>query len=106
MIRLMDRVATFKSFIDKKPDDPFPRYGLAMEYRNTGKYKQAQAVFDALLEKFPDYLAAYLMAGDNLVSLEHPDDARKVYQDGIKTALKHNDDHTKSELEAALAALG
>ena len=102
----MDRVATFKEFIQRKPDDPFPRYGLAMEYRNTGKYQQAQKVFDTLMEKFPDYLAAYLMAGNNLESLDHKDDARTVYQRGVKAASKQGDGHTKGELEAALAALG
>lgn len=101
----MDRVATFKSFIEKKPDDPFPRYGLAMEYRNTGKYEQAQQVFDALMEKFPDYIAAYLMAGDNLVTLERQEDAKTVYKRGIEKAGQKGDGHTQSELQTALAAL-
>ena len=102
----MDRVATFKSFIQQKPDDPFPRYGLAMEYRNTGEYDKAQQVFDELADRFPEYLATYLMSGNNLENLDRPDDARTVYKKGIKMAGKQGDGHTKSELESALASLG
>lgn len=102
----MDRVATFKSFIEKKPDDPFPRYGLAMEYRNTGRYQEAQDVFDELLNQFPTYLAGYLMSGNNLESLGRIEDAKKLYQKGASVSGKQGDAHTKSELEAALAALG
>lgn len=102
----MDRIATFKSFIEKKPDDPFPRYGLAMEYRNTGKYEKAQAEFDVLVERFPDYLATYLMAGNNLEDLERREDAKKIYRQGVERCRKQGDAHTASELQAALDALG
>lgn len=105
MIALMDRVATFKSFIKQKPDDPFPRYGLAMEYRNTGQHEKAHAVFAELMDKFPDYLATYLMAGGNLESMGRLDEAKGVYKKGIKASGKKGDTHTKGELEAALAGL-
>lgn len=101
----MDRIATFKSFIEQRPGDPFPRYGLAMEYRNTGRYDHAQKVFDELLDKFPDYMAAYLMAGNNLLDLERKDDARLVYQRGIEVCGRNGDMHTKQELESVLAGL-
>lgn len=101
----MDRVATFKSFIEKKPDDPFPRYGLAMEYRNTGRYQDAQKEFDLLAQRFPEYLATYLMSGNNLVDLGRKDDAIAVYKRGIEMSQKKSDAHTKRELEAALAEL-
>jgi len=102
----MDRIATFKSFIEQKPDDPFPRYGLAMEYRNTGRYQEAQKVFDTLIETFPDYLASYLMAGNNLVDLDRRDDARATLQRGIEVAGRQGNGHTKAELQSALAEIG
>ena len=34
----MDRIATFKSFIARSPTDPFPRYGLAMDYASAGDH--------------------------------------------------------------------
>lgn len=101
----MDRIKTFKSFIDSSPDDPFPRYGLAMELAKQGERDQAQAVFDELMERFPDYVAAYLMAGNNLAALGRKDDALAVYNRGIEASAKAGDSHAKGELQAALEEL-
>ncbi|MCG8423176.1 MAG: tetratricopeptide repeat protein [Proteobacteria bacterium] len=101
----MDRIATLKSFIERNSDDPFPRYGLAMEYRNTGQLDEAQAIFDELTERFPDYLAAYLMAGNNLADLGRKEDAAAMYRNGIEVSRRLGDAHTTSELETALAEL-
>src|SRR5881397_455994 len=68
-LRLMDRIATFRSFISKTPTDPFPRYGLAMEHKTRGELTEAWTVFSELIEKFPDYVPTYLMAGSTLVAL-------------------------------------
>ena len=102
----MERIAQLKKFIETSPEDPFPRYGLALEYCNQGKLSEAQSGFDDLLSRFPDYLPAYLMAGGNLVALERQREARGVFKRGIALAAKLGDANTKSELEAALADLG
>ena len=101
----MDRIAHLQSFIEQQPGEPFPRYGLAMEHRNAGDLDKAQAVFDLLAETFPDYLAAYLMAGNNLADLGRPDEAAERYRRGIEVARKQGNGHTRGELEAALAEL-
>ncbi len=102
----MDRVATFKQFIQQKPEEPFPRYGLAMEYRNTGQFEKAQKVFDTLLEKFPDYLAAYQMAGNNLVDLGRKPDAAEVFRRGVEVSKRQGDERTTAELQASLEEVG
>jgi tetratricopeptide (TPR) repeat protein len=101
----MDRIATFKSFISRSPADPFPRYGLAMEHKGQGQLAEAWAVFAELLEKFPDYVPTYLMAGGTLVTMGRRDEAADLYRRGIETAAKANDSHAKKELESALAEL-
>lgn len=101
----MDREAAFKSFIEQKPDDPFPRYGLAMEYRNTGRLEAAHEQFEALIERFPEYLPSYLMAGNNLIDLDRKDEAAAVYRKGIDMAGGAGDSHTRGELVAALSSL-
>ena len=65
----MDRISTFQSFIARSPADPFPRYGLAMEYKSQGRLDEARAAFVELLDGFPDYVPAYLQAGNVLVAL-------------------------------------
>jgi tetratricopeptide (TPR) repeat protein len=101
----MDRIATFKSFIQRSPADPFPRYGLAMEHKSRGEIAEAWAVFEELLTKFPDYVPTYLMAGGTLVALGRRDEAAGVYQRGVEAAEKTGDQHARRELEAALAEL-
>jgi tetratricopeptide (TPR) repeat protein len=101
----MDRIATFKSFISRAPADPFPRYGLAMEHKGQGQLAEAWAVFSELLEKFPDYVPTYLMAGGTLVALSRRDEAMEVYRRGIEVAGRRGDSHAKNELASALAEL-
>lgn len=98
----MDRIATFQSFIDRAPADPFPRYGLAMEHKSRGELAAAWAVFAELLEGFPDYVPAYLMAGGTLVGLGRKDEAVGVYRRGIEAAGRKGDAHARGELESAL----
>ena len=101
----MDRIATFKSFIARTPEDPFPRYGLAMEHKGLGELDQAWACFAELIEKFPDYVATYLMAGGTLAALGRSDEAADIYRKGVAVAARKGDAHAKGELETALAEL-
>ncbi len=101
----MDRIATFKSFIDRAPADPFPRYGLAMEYRTRGDLAAAWTAFSDLLDNFPDYVPTYLMAGGTLTTLGRKDEAATVYRRGIDTASRKGDGHARGELETALHEL-
>lgn len=102
---VMDRVATFKTFIARSPADPFPRYGLAMEYKGSGALDEAWVTFEELLTKFPDYVPTYLMAGQTLVALGRTEKALDVLRNGIAVAGRKGDLHAKKELEAALAEL-
>ena len=101
----MDRIATFKTFISRTPADPFPRYGLAMEYKGTGALAEAWAAFAELLEQFPDYVPTYLMAGGTLVALGRTDEAADVFRTGIEVSTRRGDLHARKELEAALAEI-
>jgi len=98
----MDRIATFQSFIARTPGDPFPRYGLAMEYKARGDLAAAWTAFSELLDQFPDYVPTYLMAGGTLVALGRRDEAAGVYRRGIEVATRKGDSHARGELETAL----
>jgi predicted Zn-dependent protease len=101
----MDRIATFQTFIERTPTDPFPRYGLAMEYKGRGQLEQAWAAFTDLIENFPDYVPTYLMAGGTLVALGRRDEAADIDRRGAEVASRRGDQHARGELEAALAEL-
>ncbi len=99
------RIDALLGFIQQKPEDPFPRYALALEYKNAGRLDEARATFDALMTVHPDYTAAYLHAGNTLLALGLRDDARGVYQRGVEACARRGDSHARGELEGALASL-
>jgi len=99
----VDRVATFRAFIQRTPGDPFPRYGLAMELRSRGELEAAATAFDELIATFPNYVPTYLMSGGLLAELGRRPDSLARYRRGIEVAAAAGDGHAKKELEAALA---
>jgi len=101
----MDRIDTFKTFISRSPADPFPRYGLAMEYKGAQRHADAWTAFEELLSKFPDYVPTYLMAGGTLIALGRTADAAEVFRTGIEVAGRRGDAHARKELETALAEI-
>ena len=94
-----------KTMLEQNPEDPFARYGLAMEYANSGQLENAVAEFRAVLEFNPSYAAAYFHGGQVLEKLGRVDDARQIYEKGIEVTARTGDQHTGSELQAALDLL-
>lgn len=94
-----------KTMLAQNPRDSFARYGLAMEYANNGELESAVAEYRALLEHNPDYAAAYFHGGQALEKLGRLDEARDTYQKGIEVTSRTGDQHTRSELQAALDML-
>jgi len=100
------RLEILKSLVEQNPGDSFARYGLAMEYRNTGDLAAAANEFRALIATHPDYAAAYFHGGQTLERLGHSAEARELYLRGIEAATRKGDFHTRSELQAALEQMG
>jgi tetratricopeptide (TPR) repeat protein len=96
------RLEILRSFVADKPDDPFPRYGLATELKNLGRLEEASREFADLLARFPDYTAGYLHAGNVLRALKRRDQALAVYRAGIAACARKGDQHAQGELETAL----
>ena len=101
----MDRLAALRDFVAKSPDDPFPRYGLAMELANRGQLDEACQVFQELLDRTPDYVPVYLMYGNTLARAGRTDRAAEVYRAGVEVSMRRGDTHAHGEIAAALAAL-
>ena len=101
----LSRVDALLKFIAQSPQDPFPRYALAMEHKNAGRLPEARAVFESLLAVCPDYTAAYLHAGNTLVALDEKAAAAEVYRRGIDVCVQRGDAHARGEIEGALAAI-
>jgi len=98
----MDRIAMLTKALAQDPNNVFARYGLAMEYSNSGQMKQAIEEFQKLLAAHPDYAAGYFMAAQTLVKSDQRDDAIKMLQQGIAAAQRKGDCHAQSEMQAML----
>jgi cytochrome c-type biogenesis protein CcmH/NrfG len=94
-----------EEFLAKKPDDPFSRYGLAMECMNTGDTSAANEHFRTLLARNADYVPAYLMYAQMLSREARNDEARQVLSTGIAAAERKGDQHARSEMATLLAEI-
>ena len=91
--------------LSQNPADAFARYGLAMEYSNSGEVERALEEFGKLLAAHPDYTAGYFMAAQTLAKADRADEARKMLVDGIASASRTGNTHAQSEMTAMLAEL-
>jgi thioredoxin-like negative regulator of GroEL len=95
-----------EEFVARKPDDPFSRYGLAMECMNSGDPTAADQHFRALLQSNAEYVPAYLMYAQLLVRESRATEALTVLSSGIAAAEKKGDQHARSEMEGLLSEIG
>ncbi len=99
------RLEEIQSFIAMAPNDPFPRYGLAMEYKNLGDREAARRCFAELAVLHPTYVPQYLMHGQLLVELGEAAEAKRVLAAGVQKAQAARNFHAQSELQALLDRL-
>lgn len=100
------RKQQLQEMLAEEPNDSFLRYGLAMEFISEGQDEEAVRCFNELLTLAPDYVPGYLQAGQALVRLGKPEEARAVFGRGIAKARALGDQHAADEMGAFLANLG
>jgi predicted Zn-dependent protease len=101
----MDRIAMLTEILSENPADAFARYGLALEYSNSGEIERALEEFAKLLAAHPDYTAGYFMAAQTLAKAERPGEAKKMLVEGIASASRTGNTHAQSEMTALLTEL-
>ena len=99
------RKQRIEEMLAEEPNDPFLRYGLAMEFVSTGEDTEAARCFQELLTATPDYVPAYMQAGRTLARLNREDEARALYRSGIAVAQQKGDLHAAGEMEGFLEEL-
>lgn len=101
----MDRVDELKEILAQDPNAAFPRYGLAMEYRQRGELELALNEFDELEKCHPDYTAGYQMAAQLLMEAGRMIEAEARLRKGIESARHTRNQHALAELEGMLDEL-
>ncbi len=98
----MARIDQLRSLLAADPSNRFVQYALAQEHAKTGDDDGAVLIYGEILSSDPDYQAAYYHLGKALERLSKPKEARAAYERGIRASFRTNDEHARSELQAAL----
>lgn len=99
------RATALRALLEQDPNNSFIRYGLALDHANNGDLESAVTEFRTLIANDANYCAAYFHGGQTLEKLGKPAEAAELYRLGIEATRRTGDDHTQSELEAALSMI-
>jgi len=99
------RIEQFQAFLDQDPNNTFARYVIAQEHTKAGALDEAVAAYRELLNRDPDYVAAYYHGGKTLEQLDDNAAANTLYTQGIEVANRVGNAHARAELEEALSAV-
>lgn len=102
---MSDRKTQLIALLADFPNDPFIKYGIAMEEASAGDLEGAGKRFEHLISEHPEYVPAYLQAGQLMGRLEHVTKAREIYTKGIEVARKQKDMKAANEMEQFMDAL-
>ncbi|HEX8749360.1 MAG TPA: tetratricopeptide repeat protein [Pyrinomonadaceae bacterium] len=80
------RIEIFEAMARSQPDDVMVWYGLGSEYFKLEEWAKAAEALRRVIEINADYTAAYQMLGSALMNRGEAEEARRVWQEGIKTA--------------------
>jgi predicted Zn-dependent protease len=95
-----------EEFLASNPNDAFSRYGIALDCMREGDLAAADSHFRTLLETNPDYVPGYQMYAQMLAENHRVDEAKSALAKGIDSAIRQNNQHARSEMEALLQDLG
>jgi tetratricopeptide (TPR) repeat protein len=98
------RIEMLKKLILEEPNDPFYKYGLALEYVHSNR-AQSLSLLKELLQTHPDYLPTYYQAG--LLGIESGDaeEGQTILKRGIELAQRQRELKTLNELRSLLDSL-
>jgi tetratricopeptide (TPR) repeat protein len=102
---MSNRLEVLRNMVAQNPNDSFSRYGLAMEYANSGDLENAIQEYRALLAVNPNYSAAYYHGGQTLEKAGRREEARQLYREGLEATTRIGDLHSRGEIQAALDLL-
>ena len=95
------RLQLLEQYAREDPNDPFPRYALALEWV-TSDPEKADGMFASILTDHPGYLPVYYHAAHLKITLGKVPEATLILEKGIQLATASRENKTKAELAALL----
>ncbi|HEU0013921.1 MAG TPA: tetratricopeptide repeat protein [Longimicrobium sp.] len=83
------RIEALKKLVQSTPDDPRPRFGLALEYEKAGRWEDVVETLRDYLSRAEDEGNAYGRLGAALRRLGRDEEAKAAYRKGAEVAYRH-----------------
>ena len=101
----MDRIQSFRGYLESHPGDRFAMYSLALELKKAGRIDEARRAFEDLLEQHPTSGAGHYQHG--LMWHEAGEDgvARQAWQAGLEALRGVRDAEARRSLSEIQGAL-
>ena len=84
------RIENLERMLEKHPDDPRLRFGLALEYEKAGRWEDVVEHLERYLQQTEDEGNAWGRLGEALRRLGRHDEARAAYRKGVEAATRHS----------------
>ena len=96
------RIASLARMAEAHPNDPRPRFGLALEYEKLERWEEMVSTLREYLKLTDDEGNAYGRLAQALHHLGRDEEAREAYRQGIEAAQRHGHPTMVGEFEDAL----
>ena len=97
-----DRVSALERMLERAPDDSRLRFGLALEYLNSGRSEDGVRELRAYLAASDDEGNAWGRLAAALREMGRDGEAKDAYRSGIEAAHRHGHPTMAGEFEEAL----
>jgi predicted Zn-dependent protease len=101
---MLDRLSQLKTMLAETPDDPFLKYGIALEIAKTN-YQEGITKLKELTRNHPEYLASYYRIGALLSNNNQEAEAIVYLLEGLHLAKVQNEVLAAREIQALLDEL-
>jgi tetratricopeptide (TPR) repeat protein len=96
------RIENLRRMLEKYPDDPRLRFGLALEYEKAERWADMAGELQSYLELADDEGNAWGRLGTALRRIGESEEARSAYQKGIAAATRHGHPTMAAEFQDIL----
>jgi len=97
-----NRIDALRKMIERNPNDPRLRFGLALELEKFGEWEQVVTELQAYLSLTDDEGNAWGRLGNALRQLGRDEEAKDAYRRGIEAATRHGHPSMAAEFEEIL----
>lgn len=99
------RIDALRRMVEAHPDDPRPRFGLALEYERAGRWEEVVETLRDYLGRADDEGNAWGRLGHALREMGREEEAAEAYRKGVEAAYRHGHPTMAMEFEEVLEEL-